>query len=293
MVSFAVFGNPIKHSKSAEIYALFAKEIGISQQYNLYLASKNNFHYLLNNFFKSDGLGANITAPFKEQAYFLCNKLTKRAKIACSVNTIKKIKNNILLGDNTDGIGLISDFKRLNWINKSNNHFDITETNEMTANILLIGAGGASKGIIPVLLTHIATGYHIHVVNRTFSTAEKLVNLYYNLGWKNISCIPLNKLFFDINTKYSLIINATTSSVNNSVPEIPPFVINPTTKCYDLFYQSQDTSFITWCKRHGAKYCSDGLGMLVEQAAHAFFLWHNILPNTNSVIHYLRSSMQI
>ncbi|URJ31972.1 shikimate dehydrogenase [Blochmannia endosymbiont of Camponotus modoc] len=288
MDSFAVFGNPIKHSKSAEIYALFAHEIGISKKYNLKLAVQDNFNYLLHNFFNLGGLGANITSPFKENAYFLCNQLTERAEKARSVNTIKKLKNGTLLGDNTDGIGFISDLKRINWLDNNN---QITshehEDEEPITNILLIGAGGAAKGILPILLTTITT-CHINIVNRTFSRAQELTSYYQEIGYKNISCLPLHKLRYDTN-KYSLIINATTSNIHNTIPKIPYFLITPDTKCYDLFYTKQDTLFITWCKKNGSNYCSDGLGMLVGQAAHSFFLWHNTFPTIDPVINHLRS----
>ncbi|URJ24646.1 shikimate dehydrogenase [Candidatus Blochmanniella camponoti] len=285
MNSFAVFGNPIKHSKSAEIYALFAQEIGISTEYNLKLAVQDNFNCLLYNFFELGGLGANITSPFKENAYFLCNQLTERAEKARSVNTIKKLKNGTLLGDNTDGIGFISDLKRLNWLDNNN---QITSHTPMITNILLIGAGGAAKGIIPILLTTITT-CHINIVNRTFSRAQELTSYYQEIGYKNISCLPLYKLRYDTH-KYSLIINATTSNIHSTIPKIPYFLITPDTKCYDLFYTKQDTLFITWCKKNGSNYCADGLGMLVGQAAHSFFLWHNAFPTIDPVINHLRST---
>ncbi|URJ30758.1 shikimate dehydrogenase [Candidatus Blochmannia vicinus (nom. nud.)] len=293
MSAFAVFGNPIEHSKSAEIYALFANEIGIKKEYDLKLVSKNNFENLLYNFFKLDGLGANITTPFKEHAYFLCQKLTERAVLARSVNTIKKLNNKILLGDNTDGIGFISDLKRLNWINNNNHITAIThhDNKSIKINILLIGAGGASKGILLALLTTVIECY-IHIVNRTFHKAQKLVSYCHEIGYKNVSCMPLCELADNTN-KYSLVINATTSSMINTIPKIPPTIITPLTKCYDLFYQKQDTSFITWCKKHGSIHCSDGLGMLVEQAAHAFLLWHNLLPSVNLVLNHLRSTLYV
>lgn len=290
MSSFAVFGNPIRHSKSAEIYALFANEIGISKEYCLKLALQGNFNYLLHNFFKFGGLGANITSPFKENAYFLCNQLTERAKKARSVNTIKKLKNGTLLGDNTDGIGFISDLKRLNWLNNNNLSTDNNKVS-MTANILLIGAGGAAKGIIPILLTTI-TPCHINIVNRTFSRAQTLVSYYQEIGYNNISCLPLHKLYYDTN-KYSLIINATTSNIHNTIPNIPSSLVTPETKCYDLFYTKQDTLFIAWCKKNGSNYCTDGLGMLVGQAAHSFLLWHGLLPAIDPVINNLRSTLHM
>lgn len=292
MSAFAVFGNPIKHSKSAIIYALFAKEIGILNKYDLNLILKEkDFNQILLDFFRLEGLGANITAPFKEHAFLLCNCLTDRARVSCSVNTIKKQYNGDLLGDNTDGIGFINDLKRLNWITNSDCTFLITKEEETllssVVNILLIGAGGASKGIIPVLLD--IPKCNLTIVNRTYDKAQMLTQFYYKMKYKNIYCISLDQLFYE-NKQYNLIVNATTSSMYNDIPKIPPSIISSFTKCYDLFYQKKNTSFLIWCKKNGAKYCADGLGMLIEQAASSFYLWHNLFPTNVDFVHsYLRS----
>lgn len=279
MTAFAVFGNPIEHSKSADIYKLFADEMNIPNKYDLKLVSEGDFDYVLHDFFDSGGLGANITVPFKERAFLLCNHLTERAVVAKSVNTIKKNNDNTLLGDNTDGIGLINDLKRLFWISQDN----------MLKRVLLIGSGGAAKGIIPILLEELP-GCYINIVNRSFINAQKLVHYYHKIGRQNISCIDLNSFLYEsCNKKYNLIINASSSSMCNDIPKIPSFFITTRTRCYDLFYQSGDTIFIRWCKLHGANYCSDGLGMLVEQAAYSFYFWHNRFPSTAPVLHYLRA----
>lgn len=293
---FAVFGNPIKHSRSADIYSLFANEMNIVGGYDLRLVFQDDFNDTLYDFFNLGGLGANITIPFKERAVSLCNQLTERAIIANSVNTIKKQHNNILLGDNTDGIGFINDLKRLNWIDKNHSinssmekYYINNEIEKSITNILLIGSGGAAKGIIPVLLN--IKGCYVNVVNRTFINAQKLVHYYHRIGRQNISYISLNDLLRKpLIKKYSLIVNATSSSMYNDVPNIPSFLITDTTKCYDLFYQKEDTSFIQWCKKHGSCYCADGLGMLVEQAAYSFYLWHNKFPSTRPVLEYLKSN---
>lgn len=288
MNAFAIFGNPIKHSKSAEIYAFFAREAGILEKYDLNLVLRQeDFDSILFNFFKSGGIGANITVPFKEHAFLLCDQLTNRSKIARAVNTIKKELNGALLGDNTDGIGFINDLKYLNWIYDNNHYFVVTNEKLLEkANILLIGAGGAAKGIIPELLT--IKKCHLNVVNRTCARAQILVQSYCSMGYQNISYMSLYQLSYD-HMKYDLIINATTSSMLNDVLEIPSSLITPETKCYDLFYQKKDTSFLMWCKKNGAEHCADGLGMLIEQAAHSFYLWHNFIPSTACLRFYLRS----
>lgn len=297
MSAFAVFGNPVKHSKSPKIYSLFADEIKINGDYSLKLVSQQNFDTVLLDFFSSGGLGANITVPFKERALFLCNHLTKRALIAKSVNTIKKQHDNTLLGDNTDGIGLINDLKRLKWINQDNtlslNGVDYNRNyNFKMQNILVIGSGGSAKGIISSLLN--VKRCHVNVINRTFSNAKQLVRYYYSIGLQNISCINFKKISYSYNKKkYNLIINATSSSMYNDILPISPSLIQYNTKCYDVFYKKEDTVFIEWCKKNGSNYCSDGLGMLVGQAAYAFKLWHDVFPNTTSVFNYLQSVFRV
>lgn len=292
MNAFAIFGNPVEHSKSPKIYSLFANQIKISDKYDLKLASEKNFSTMLLNFFCKGGLGANITMPFKERALFLCDELTDRAMIANAVNTIKKRKDNTLLGDNTDGIGFMSDLKRLHWIHKDNSYINNNDYNSPIINILIIGAGGAAKGIISTLLN--IKNCHVNIVNRTLSRAKQLVYYYHSIGRQNISFIDLTKLSYTYNkVVYNLIINTTSSSINNNIPLISSSLITCTAKCYDLFYHSHSTSFITWCKKNGADYCSDGLGMLVEQAAHSFYLWHNVFPSTVPVLKYLEATFRI
>lgn len=291
--AFAVFGNPVKHSKSAEIYSFFANELGISSKYSLILALSSNFDKIIYDFFyKNGGLGANITVPFKERACSLCDCLTDRALISNSVNTIKRENDNTLLGDNTDGIGFISDLRRLNWIDSDyklvSSYSSLCDfLNEERVNILLIGSGGAARGIIPVLLK--IKKCYINVVNRTFARAQELVQYYYSIGQQNISCVHIDQLFQQFKLKkYALIVNATSSSMSNAIPKIPSFLINNYTKCYDLFYHDQDTIFIKWCKKQGSNYCADGLGMLIGQAAYSFYLWHNFFPSVDPVVNYFK-----
>lgn len=291
---FVVFGNPIKHSKSPEIYSLFEKEIGFSNKYGLKLTYHQDFDKVLFDFFESGGLGANVTVPFKDRAFYVCDHLTDRAILANAVNTIKKQHDGTLLGDNTDGIGFISDLKYLNWLDKNNRIIDIysrcTNANfinikpGMMSNILVIGAGGAAKGIISELLK--IKECYVNVVNRTFINAQKLVRYYHSIGKQNISCMNLDRLFHKSikNKKYDLIINATSSSMVGEIPSIPSSLIGSFTKCYDIFYQKKDTSFLKWCKDQGSGFCSDGLGMLIQQAAYSFYLWHNIFPSVNFVL---------
>ncbi|QJC35726.1 shikimate dehydrogenase [Enterobacteriaceae endosymbiont of Donacia sparganii] len=268
MKLFAVFGNPIKHSQSPIIHNLFAKQTGILQNYTKIYVPINNFYEKIFYFFKNGGIGANITTPFKKEAYKFCNIITTRAKYAGVVNTIKITNSKKFLGDNTDGIGLLKDLQNLKFINS-------------TSNILLIGAGGAAQGIIYPLIKF---GCNITVINRTYQNAKNIVEYFNNI--KKINCLKLEDLFINLDNtiKYNLIINATSSSIKGNIPNIPSSIINQDVFCYDLFYNIKITPFLKWCINHGAKKISDGIGMLIEQAAYSFYLWHGIMPNTKIII---------
>ncbi|HMI76791.1 MAG TPA: shikimate dehydrogenase [Buchnera sp. (in: enterobacteria)] len=264
---FAVFGNPINHSQSPRIHQLFSYHTGIMQDYKAICVPVEKILDVIFDFFINYGQGANITLPFKEKIITCCNTLTKRAEISGSVNTLKKLKKNNLLGDNTDGIGIVNDLQRLNFI-------------KIHDKILLIGAGGAAKGIIEPLLSLKCS---IFITNRTMSKAENIVERFSYIG--NISSIDANELK---NKSFNLIINATSSGINNLYPDLPHVMINPYTNCYDMSYQSTITPFLAWCKSKGAINIANGIGMLVSQAAYSFLLWHGVLPSINKVINILQ-----
>lgn len=268
MDTFAVFGNPIKHSQSPRIHALFAAETGIHHPYSRVLVPLDKFDLIFRQFFNTGGLGANITLPFKELTCSLCEQLTERSALARAVNTVKKQPDGTLLGDNTDGIGLVSDLQRLNLLQRD-------------SRVLLVGAGGAARGVI---LPLIAYGCKVVLTNRTFPRAQELVGFYHHLG--KIQALQLDRLNVP---EYDLIINATSTGVLGETPVLPASLITPAVFCYDMFYQKGDTPFISWCLRQGAQRCSDGLGMLVGQAAYAFFLWHGVLPPILPVLEKLRA----
>ncbi|WP_422667382.1 shikimate dehydrogenase [Buchnera aphidicola] len=264
---YALFGNPVNHSKSPQIHKLFSKQIDILYNYESINIPMNNFSDIIFSFFKSNGKGANITAPFKEKAYLLADRLTNSAKISKSVNTFKKINNKYILGDNTDGIGLLSDLLRLHFIEK---HFSI----------LILGAGGAVRGILFSLLSF---GCSVSILNRTLLHAEKLVFEFNQFG--KIDILTKNST---TNKKFDLIINATSRNINYETDFFCVSLVSSKTFFYDMNYQIGYTPFINWCIKIGAKYFSDGIGMLVFQAAHSCFLWHNILPSVNPVIKTLK-----
>lgn len=267
METYAVFGNPIKHSKSPQIHALFAGQTGIEHTYGRVLAPYDTFEQSLRTFFAGGGKGANITMPFKERAFALCDQLTERASQAGAVNTVKKQDDGSLLGDNTDGIGLLMDLRRLQLVRPE-------------SRILLVGAGGAARGVILPLLSY---GCSIMLTNRTFARAQELVSFYHHVG--DITASPLDKL---ANPDFDLIINATTSGVHGEIPALAASLVTESVNCYDMYYQQGLTPFLQWCTRQGAKRYADGLGMLVAQAAYSFLLWHGVLPDIEPVLEQLR-----
>lgn len=269
-MSFVVFGNPINHSKSPRIHQLFAEQSGIAHPYERFCAPVEGFEQAAREFFAAGGKGANVTLPFKQQAYALASELSERAALAGAVNTLKKLDGGRLLGDNTDGIGLLSDLQRLQLIQPDDR-------------ILLIGAGGAARGVIlPLLSAHA----HITIVNRTHAKAAELEQLFQRQG--GVRALTREKL---VGEQFDLVINATSSGVAGDVPELPVGLVNTQTRCYDMFYQQGDTPFLQWCRQQGAVQLADGLGMLVGQAAHSFKLWHGVMPDITPVIKILKEEM--
>lgn len=270
MSSFVVIGNPINHSKSPRIHQLFAQQTGITHPYEGLCAPLDGFAQALRAFFAKDGCGANVTLPFKQLAYELCSELTERAALAGAVNTLMKLDDGRLLGDNTDGIGLLSDLLRLDLIKPDDR-------------ILLVGAGGAARGAILPLLSF---GCSMAITNRTHAKADDLVQLFQHSG--RICSLLQGQL---AEGQFDLVINATSSGVAGGIPELPCTLVSERTRCYDMFYQIGDTPFLQWCREQGASQMADGLGMLVAQAAHAFMLWHGVMPEITSALDILKAEM--
>lgn len=268
---FAVFGNPISHSKSPRIHQLFAEQTGIPHPYDRICAPVDQFKHAIDAFFAAGGKGANVTLPFKEEAYRLVDTLTERASLAGAVNTLMKRDDGALVGDNTDGIGLLTDLERQDMI-RAGDH------------ILLVGAGGAARGVILPLLS---SGCSITLTNRTFARATMLAELFSKAG--DINAVAMENL---PGARFDLVINATSSGIKGDIPPLASSLIAPETRCYDMFYQRDTTPFLAWCSEQGAHQLSDGLGMLVGQAAHAFYLWHNVLPEIAPVISILKDELK-
>ena len=268
---YCVFGNPIGHSKSPLIHGLFAEQTGQPLTYEAVLAPLDDFTGCARQFF-AKGKGGNVTVPFKEQAYQLADSLSARAQRAGAVNTLKKLDDGSLLGDNTDGAGLVRDLTR-------NAGLDLAGKR-----ILLLGAGGAARGVIEPLLAEKPAA--LVVANRTVEKAEALAQLFAGLG-------PVSASGFDwLEEPVDLIINGTSASLAGDLPPISPSLIKPGhTVCYDMMYGKEMTAFNRWAAEHGAARTLDGLGMLVEQAAEAFLLWRGVLPDSAPVLAELRRQL--
>lgn len=270
MDRYAVFGNPINHSKSPFIHTLFARQTQQDMIYEKILAPLDDFPGTIQRFFSEGGKGANITVPFKEQAYALAQKLTPRAKLAGAVNTLKLTDDGVLLGDNTDGAGLVQDLI-----------FHLEELN--AEKILIIGAGGASRGVIGALLEKKPT--LLVIANRTREKADRLAEIFADLG-------PIqSQSFQELNGPFDLIINATSASLTGAMPDVPANIVGKNSVAYDMVYSGATTPFNAWAKEHGAIKTLDGLGMLVNQAAESFAMWRGIRPGTRVVLRELRSNL--
>ena len=267
---YAVIGNPIEHSKSPMIHQRFAVQTGQDIRYEKILGDLEYFADDVRDFFASGGKGLNVTVPFKEQAWRLADELSARADSAGAVNTLILQPDGRIRGDNTDGVGLVRDLQQ-------NNGFRLE-----AARVLLLGAGGASRGVVrPLLEQGVAD---LLVANRTASRAEDLAAQMAALG--PVSGCGLDEL---TDQNFDLIINGTAAGLTGQVPVVPVDCLGKNTWVYDMMYASEPTAFVKWALEHGAVRALDGLGMLVEQAAESFFLWRGIRPNTRNVIEELRS----
>lgn len=269
---YAVFGNPIAHSKSPQIHTWFAQQTNQSLEYRAILAPEDDFEASAKSFFSEGGLGANVTVPFKLDALVFADTLSPRARRAGAVNTLQKGKNNQIYGDNTDGIGLARDL-----IN--NLGFNLVDKK-----VLLLGAGGAARGVIePLLNAGIA---QLKIANRTPEKAQQLVQMFSGLqpatqltsgNWESLQ-----------GSQFDLVLNATSASLTGDLPPLPEGLFAKISLAYDLMYSQQATPFMLWAKQQGAAQTADGLGMLVEQAAEAFFLWRGVRPVTQQLVERLR-----
>lgn len=270
---YAVFGNPIKHSRSPQIHSAFAAETGQEISYTREQVEPGEFAAAAKHFFETGGKGLNITVPFKEDAFAYADQLSERAHRAGAVNTLARQANGEILGDNTDGAGLMRDICiNLAWA--------ITGKR-----VLLLGAGGAIMGVLEPLLKRQPD--FVIIANRTENKAIRLADQFTDLG--NISGMGFSKLIEC--SHFDLIINGTSASLSGELPPLPNNILTENTQGYDMMYAAKPTAFMAWMIAQGATQVADGLGMLVEQAAEAFTLWRGVRPETQAVIRSIRESM--
>ncbi|MGD8112602.1 shikimate dehydrogenase [Vibrio sp. TRT 17S01] len=268
---YAVFGNPIGHSKSPFIHALFARQTNQPLIYSAELAPVGEFSSAAKMFFATGGKGCNVTVPFKEEAYQFATRLTERAQLAGAVNTLKKLDDGDIIGDNTDGEGLVQDLLQ---------HQVPLEG----ARILLIGAGGAARGVIKPLIDQKPS--QIIITNRTLAKAQQLAELFSPFG--KIEAVAME----DITDSFDVVINSTSASLSGDVPAISNHIFATHTYAYDMMYGSGQTVFNQWALESGAGAAYDGLGMLVGQAAESFMLWRGLRPGTKQVLRELRKNLE-
>jgi shikimate dehydrogenase len=269
MDQYAVMGNPVAHSKSPQIHMLFAAQTRQDMAYRAILVERGGLQRAVAAFVSAGGRGLNITVPFKEDAWTLAAQRSARAERAGAVNTLVLEDTGNHYGDNTDGAGLVRDLR--------DNH-GVTLQH---ARLLLLGAGGAARGVIEPLLQ--ARPGLLVIANRTPGKAVELARAFCDLGHVEGCGLPdLEGQPFDI------IINATSASLAGEVPALPDRIVTPASCCYDMMYGDRPTAFMDWAQARGAALALDGLGMLVEQAAESFFLWRKVRPDTAPVIAALR-----
>jgi shikimate dehydrogenase len=270
---YALMGYPVSHSWSPFIHGMFARQTGQPVQYRLVEVRPENFRTTAVQFFLDGGKGLNVTVPHKQAAAELVNELTPRAARARAVNTIRVKPGTVeLVGDNTDGIGLVNDLT-------TNLQVPLAGSR-----ILLLGAGGATRGVLGPLLEQ--RPEELVVANRTAARAAELAAEFGAVG-------PVRGLGFDAvdSGPYDLVINATSAGLSGELPPVPAAAVGPRTVCYDMSYAKGETPFTAWARTRGAQSAHKGWGMLVEQAAEAFALWRGVRPSTRPVLELLASGV--
>lgn len=283
---YAVIGNPVAHSRSPQIHTAFGEQTGTRLNYNKLAAEPDQFEASVKAFAARGGRGLNVTVPFKEQAVSLAGQVTERARNAGAANTLVMTSTGIA-ADNTDGIGLVNDLTQRHGVNLQD------------AALVLIGAGGAARGVLqPLLEAGIAS---LWITNRTLARAEQLAVLARGLSGpaaRNVRATPLadlGQVCAQLNLTPStplLLINATAAGLSGQGLDLPQALLARATLAYDMVYADQPTPFMTQASLAGCSQVVDGLGMLVEQAAESFFIWHGIRPQTDPVYALLRSGHQ-
>jgi shikimate dehydrogenase len=271
---YLVLGHPIAHSQSPKIHALFAEQTGQDMSYAALDVEPGTLPDVLERVIVQEGVvGMNVTVPYKTEAFELCDMVSPRARRARAVNTLL-FNVDALRGDNTDGVGLMRDLKNLG--------FEVEEKR-----ILILGAGGAVRGILePILRTSIDG---LCIANRTVEKAESLAKEFVDLATTSVDALSLEALADQ--QPFDAVINATSASLSGDLPPLPEHLLAEDAWAYDLMYAAQPTPFMQWASAHGAR-VADGLGMLVEQAAESFSIWRGVRPQTAPVIEAIRAQLK-
>ena len=269
MDKYAVIGHPVAHSRSPQIHEAFARATGQQLTYEKLLAPLDGFRETVDAFVRSGGKGLNVTVPFKLQAFALAVDYSPRAKLSGAVNTLKRTGDG-WYGDNTDGPGLVRDVTH---------NLGVAMAGR---DILVLGAGGASRGIMSSVLAERPRS--LTVSNRTFAKAVVIAELFAPHGV--IAAVPTEAL---AGRSFDIVINATSAGLSDKVPPLwSPSIVASGAFAYDMIYGDAPTAFLIWAEAHGAARTADGLGMLIEQAAESFFIWRGVRPDTASAFPMLR-----
>ena len=268
---YCVLGNPVAHSRSPAIHAQFAEQCGQDMAYEALLAPLDGFVKTVAGFVAAGGKGANVTVPFKEEAFRLCTRRSLRAERAGAVNTLAFSADEIY-GDNTDGAGLVRDIE-------VNLGFSLAGKR-----ILLLGAGGAARGVISPLLA--CKPASLSIANRSVDKAEVLA-----AQFADLAAVDAENYAKTENGRFDVVINATSASLSGEALPLPPGVFAPGSLAYDMMYGKGKTPFLALARAQGAGLMADGLGMLVEQAAEAFLIWRGVRPESAPVLTALRATL--
>lgn len=276
MDRYAVIGHPVDHSLSPRIHAAFAEQTGAAMAYGRIDPGRDGFAAAMRAFFAEGGSGLNVTVPFKAEAFAAIDRASPGTCRSGVVNTLSRDADGGVLGDNTDGIGLVRDLTaRL-------------EVSVRAARVLVLGAGGAVRGALPALLE--LAPAEVVIANRTPERAASLAAQFGDLG-------PLSGCgFADVpvhtgtSAGFDLVINASAASLGGALPPLDPAVLRPGATVYDMMYGDAAGPFLDWASQHGAGVVADGLGMLVEQAAESFFVWRGVRPDAAAVLRALRAA---
>jgi shikimate dehydrogenase len=275
---YAVMGYPIAHSKSPLIHEQFARQTGQNLIYSALEVAPGSFASRVKEFFSSGGAGLNVTVPFKQEAWELVDVRSALAESAGAVNTLFLDEEGRLHGSNTDGIGLVRDILL-------NHGGEIKDRR-----VLILGAGGAVRGVLAPIMQQQPRS--LLIANRTLPRAELLAQRGREEGFDAAACDYEGlRLRADQGERFDLIINGTSSGLQGEMPPLPQSLVQADTWCYDMMYGSGDTVFQGWARGLGAARSLDGCGMLVEQAAEAFWLWRGVRPETSPVLQGLRDML--